>query len=180
MNSDTLSTPDQYIRLVAPNIDRDVPLSMSWLSGEVGRRTLMLMGVPANEITEPTWDGERKRIADFIDGQQQWNWMISYNEAIVGSIWVDLEFKNNTPAPSVHIMIGDPATRGKGVGSNVSQAVIEYLHNKGYNKIYSRHLASNVVAAALLGGLGFVPEGGVYTDSNELVWQNVELSFDKE
>jgi RimJ/RimL family protein N-acetyltransferase len=99
--------------------------------------------------------------------------MIQYQGKVVGSIWADLEQVGNVPAPAIHIMIGDPEARGKGVGFAAASKVIDHLHEKGFESIFSRHLASNGAASGLLKSLGFAQFGKQYTDEDGLEWQNV-------
>jgi hypothetical protein len=40
-----LATGDNSVRLVEPDVGRDVPLGLQWLAGVAGRETLRLMGV---------------------------------------------------------------------------------------------------------------------------------------
>lgn len=83
------------------------------------------------------------------------------------------------PAPAAHIMIGDSESRGQGVGAASTNAVVDYLKQQGEEKIYSRVLVKNTVASKLLEDNGFRSLGDIYTDSNDLQWQNVVLSVQK-
>lgn len=73
-------------------------------------------------------------------------------------------------------MIGDKDYRGKGIGKAAMGEIIQYINNDlNLHDIYSRHLASNKSAKALLGSFGFLDDGNTYTDNNKLEWQNVHL-----
>jgi RimJ/RimL family protein N-acetyltransferase len=174
----TLNTQNIDINLVPPNIERDAPLGVDWLSGNTGRDTLKLMGV-TDEYNKPsTLEEEKDRVKGFIDNTNQLNWMIQFKGNIVGSVWVDLKDSEYLPSPSVHIMIGDQSSRGNGVGTSSCKAVIEYLKNeKDYKKIYSRYLLLNSGSERLLTNLGFEKLGNIYADSDGLEWQNALLQL---
>ena len=177
MKTAPIETDDPNIRLIEPDIKRDAALGVEWLQGDIGRATLSSMGV-ADKDNKPTdIEFERRRIKGFIERADQLNWMIDYQGKVVGSIWVDLEKVGSVPAPAIHIMIGDPEMRGKGIGYTVTNKVIEYLQ-KGRNagNIYSRHLTMNSSASNLLGSLGFEHLGESYTDEDGLEFQNVVKS----
>lgn len=171
-----LDTKNSDVKLVIPNVKRDALISVGWLSSELGRQTLFLMGNAPQDIEPPTLKAEQQRIQDFINSTDQKTWMISYKNQIVGVVWADLKPTKYLPAPSVHIMIGDPGCRGQGVGKAAMGALIKYLQQDcTYDKIYSRHLVSNKAAAALLTHFGFVNLGEPYAEPNELKWQNAKL-----
>lgn len=72
--------------------------------------------------------------------------------------------------PSVHIMIGDPIYRGRGVGRSVMQSAIEYIRDVlEFTTINTRHLAKNIPVEALNQSLGFRKDGDIYVDKNNLV-----------
>jgi len=175
MKTIPLVTQNSALELVAPNVARDAPLSVAWLAGAEGRNTLALMGVPSNHNAPSTLEREKARIYTFIHTTEQLNWMLSYNGHIVGAIWVDLTASGNLPAPSVHIMIGEPEARGKGLGSAALKAVIAHLKTIHQNTVYSRHLVDNKNALQLLASAGFEPDGNPYTDPDGLTWQNVAI-----
>ena len=146
----------------------------------MGKQTLLLMGVPEDQLQEPSEDIERARISDFIELENQYNWMIQLDDKIVGAVWVDLEDTDHLKAPGIHIMIGDKAARGRGVGRSSIKAVIDFLYEeRDQDKIYSRHLTNNEAISNLLSELGFEPVGNEYSDSDGLEWQNVILSMRK-
>lgn len=177
MKAPTLETADPSIRLIEPDIERDARLGVAWLDGQVGRKTLELMGVPDKDNKPSSLDKERERVRGFIVNEDQLNWMIEADNKVVGSIWVDLHPTDEIPGPSIHIMIGDPEARGHGIGDTVTKSVINYLHEQGNSKIYSRRLTSNDNAAKLLSQNGFVELDIPYTDKDELTWQNVVLDL---
>lgn len=177
MKAVTLETGDPNIHLIEPDIERDALLGVEWLQGELGRATLSSMGVPDKDNKATDISYERERVKDFIERDDQLNWMIDYQGKVVGSIWVDLEQVGNLPAPAIHIMIGDPKMRGKGVGYAVTSKVIEYLQReRNAGSIYSRYLTKNSVASNLLGSLGFEKLGEPYTDDDGLEFQDVVKS----
>ena len=173
-----LETQSKDITLVTPDVERDAPLGVAWLAGDFGRETLKLMGV-TDEYNKPsTIEEEKQRVRNFIESTNQMNWMIQFKEKVVGSVWVDLDDTKYLPAPSLHIMIGDPTSRGHGVGKNACIAVLAYLkNNREYENINSRYLLLNQGSANLLDGLGFEKTGDQYSDSDGLEWQNVSLSL---
>lgn len=127
MKAPILETTDPNIHLIEPDIERDAQLGVAWLDGQVGRKTLELMGVSDKDNKASSLDDERERVRDFIEREDQLNWMIEANKNVVGSIWVDLESTNEVPGPAIHIMIGDPDARGRGIGDTVTKAVVNYI-----------------------------------------------------
>lgn len=168
----TLHTINPDVLLVEPNIERDAILGVQWLEGKLGRATLTSMGVADKDNKPTTLEYERERVRGFIDGQDQLNWMIEYRGKIVGSVWADLKQVGTVPAPAIHIMIGDPKARGKGIGFAATSKVTEHLEDLGFKSIYSRHLTKNNGASGLLQSLGFTKLGNPYTDDDGLEWQN--------
>lgn len=177
----TLKTPLAELELVAPDIERDAAVAVQWLSGDVGRNTLRLMGNPDSKIVAPTIEAEKQRIQEFIDlekQQKQLTWMIRFQNKIIGAVWVELQPTDHLPAPAIHIMIGNPAARGRGIGKNTFDAVISYLKHTGkYDALYSRHLTHNEVAGKLLEKSGFADTGEPYQDQDGLEWQNARLEL---
>lgn len=177
MKAPDLVTQNTHVRLIEPNVERDAPISVMWLDGELGRSTLKLMGVPDKDNHASDLEKEKERVEEFLETTEQLNWAIAYDDSVVGAIWVDLIEKEGVPAPSVHIMIGEPSMRGKGVGSASVKAVIDYLNDQGELQVFSRHLADNTAATTLLKDMGFEPVGTPQTDQDGLVWQNVQLDL---
>lgn len=174
MKTIPLETNNPNVHLVEPELERDAQLGVQWLHGDIGRNTLQLMGVSDEENKPTTLEQEKQRVAEFIEKPDQLNWMIEYEGKVVGSIWVDLEQKDSVPSPAIHIMIGDPSVRGKGIGFSATSKVVEYLEELGNKSIYSRHLTKNTGARSLLDTLGFKNAGEPYSDDDGLEWQNVE------
>ncbi len=167
------------IELVEPDIERDAPLGVLWLEGELGHSTMLLMGNPPEAIEPTTLEKERQRVKGFIESETQKTWMIRFENRIIGAIWLDLEPTEYLPgAPAVHIMIGDPSCRGKGVGSKAISEVISNLRRQGeHHTLYSRHMVANNAAKNLLTSLGFNKLGESYVDNDQLQWQNVSLKL---
>ncbi len=176
MKSVTLETSNPVVELVEPDVERDAALGVEWLHGELGHNTLSLMGVPDYDNKPTTLEAERERVKGFIENKDQLNWMIQYDGKVVGSVWADVVEHEGLPAPSVHIMIGDPDMRGRGVGLAAMGSVLEFLESQGNKTIYSRHLTENERAKALLESFGFEDAGDTYTDNDGLEWQNVQLT----
>ena len=178
MKTTVLETDNPNIHLIEPDIERDAALGVQWLEGELGRNTLSLMGVSAVDNKPTTLEQEKERVKDFIEKDNQLNWMISYEDKVVGSVWVDLEPSEHLQSPSVHIMIGSPEARGKGIGLSTIAAVIEHLQKQGYAQVYSRYITNNEGSKNLLGKLGFHELGAPYTDGDNLQFQNVVKEFE--
>ncbi|HSH55893.1 MAG TPA: GNAT family N-acetyltransferase [Candidatus Limnocylindrales bacterium] len=175
MKAPELKTKDASIKLIEPNVERDAELGVQWLNGESGRATLRSMGNTEEVIDTmlpATLEQEAERVRSFLVREDQLNWMIEYEGNVIGSVWVNLGDSKEVPGPSVHIMIGDPEMRGKGVGGSAISAVLEYLEEQGNKGIYSRHLTSNEGADKLLQSLGFVDVGEPYL-SDSLEFQNL-------
>lgn len=169
-----LTTPDEKVRLIRPDVGRDAPLSVQWLAGESGRLTLQLMGVPDADNHETTLEAERDRIGSFLGNNGELDWMIAYDGRVIGAIWVHTESTEYIAAPAVSIMIGDPDVRGKGVGYNSLVAVTKWLfEDPNTTAVYARHLVANAASKQLLQRAGFVDDGEPYVDADNLHWQNV-------
>ena len=173
MIAQNLKTTDPSITLVEPDLKRDPALGVKWLQGNLGFHTLSLMGVPDKDNKPTTLEAETERVRGFIEGKNQLNWMIQYQRKIVGLVWVDLSPWEGLPAPSVHIMIGDPEMRGKGVGTASMRSVLDYLENQGHATIYSRHLTFNDTVKKMLFSLGFEDAGIPHSDADGLEWQDL-------
>ncbi len=178
MKATQLETTNPKVHLIEPDVERDAPLSVAWLEGDIGRNTLRLMGVTEDKNKAPTLEGEKKRVQGFVNNPKQLNWAIQYDDKVVGAVWVDLEEVNSVEAPGIHIMIGDPQARGKGIGSSSMKAVIDYLREDDCLQVFSRHLADNTAAAKLLADQGFTPVGEPEPDNDGLIWQNVQLDLE--
>jgi RimJ/RimL family protein N-acetyltransferase len=173
-----LHTTVPGLELVKPDVDRDPPAAVGWLAGDAGRLTLRLMGNPEEHTGPTTLDIERERVQGFLDTRERLTWTLSLHGRPVGVIWIDLGPTDHVLAPAVHIMIGDPAARGHGVGRAALAAVIDHLSDADeHASLYSRHLTSNRPVTNLLRSAGFRNLGEPYVDSDGLRWQNVVLDL---
>lgn len=175
MKAPQIETENVAVKLIEPDIERDAKLGVQWLNGELGRVTMQSMGnsdESLETILPTTLELEVERVKNFINGENQLNWMIEHQGKVVGSVWVDLDDSDHLPSPSVHIMIGDPAMRGKGIGTSAMGAVLSHLEEQGYETVYSRHLTTNEGADKLLKIFGFTDVGNPYT-SESLEFQNL-------
>lgn len=167
------------IQLLHPDVERDAAFALSWFTRPEGKDTLLSMGNAESEIETPTLEGQCAIMREFLDlekNNQQITRAISIANKTIGFVWVELIENHGVMPPSVHIMIGDPEYRGKGLGKAAMQAAIEYVRDElKYRTIYSRHLVSNDAIAHLTKSLGFENDGMPYTDDNGLVWQNIKL-----
>jgi len=168
--------------LVAPNPKRDAPFALKWFTSEYGKETLLLMGNAESEIEPSTLESETATLQKFMDkeqNQEQLTWMIRDQDKTIGAVWIELVDTPEVKSPAIHIMIGDKDYRGKGIGKEVMGKIIQYINNNlNLRDIYSRHLASNKSAKALLKSFGFLDNGNTYIDKNELEWQNVHLHIE--
>ena len=169
------------VQLIAPDIKRDPPFAYGWFNQPRGRATLLSMGNAESEIEPATLTGEIETIQEFLflekEGQQITR-MIIYNGKTIGAVWIELFENHGVKPPSIHILIGDPDYRGRGIGSSVMQSAIDYVKNQlRYPVAYSRHLTSNVAVTKLNESLGFVKDGVQYTDDNGLEWQGIKLEL---
>ncbi len=167
--------------LEKPNPAKDAPFAVAWFAGDTGKGTLLSMGNAESEIVESTLDGETKKLEEFValeEQNKQVTWMIHADDKTIGAVWIELEDTDDVQAPAVHLMIGDGAYRGKGIGAAVLKDTLRYAYgNLPYADIYSRHLVSNAGAATLLKKAGFEPDEKPYNDANDLEWQNVKLTL---
>ncbi len=176
-----MQTDNPSIRLLPPDIDRDVPFALSWFQRPEGHATLLSMGNAEHEIAPSTTESETAIIGEFIKfekQQKQITRMIVVDDMTIGVVWIELEENHNVRPPSIHIMIGNPDYRGKGIGKSVMQAAINYIKNTLHlDTIYSRHLVDNIAVANLNESVGFEKDGLAYTDNNGLVWQNIKIDI---
>jgi len=174
-----MQTNDSTIQLLPPDIDRDAPFALSWFQRPEGHATLLSMGNAEHEIEPSTLESETAILREFIDLEQeekQITRMIIVDQKTIGVVWIELFENHNVQSPSIHIMIGNPDYRGKGIGKSVMQAAINYVRDTlNLNTIYSRHLANNMQVATLNKSLGFEKDGVPYTDNNGLVWQSIKM-----
>ena len=167
-----LETKKSGLRLVKPDVDRDAPLSVEWLADPHGRETLDLMGVAPRYNIASSLEAERKRVQDFLDKTDGYNWAIEFNGEVVGAIWYSLKPDDELPAGAISFMIGDVVSRGQGVGLAAADAVCDWLDDGERLWIYSRYLTKNNASKKLLERIGFTADGAVYTDADGLEWQN--------
>lgn len=173
-----LSLTNSAVKLIKPDVVRDAPLGVYWMANPHGRYTLRMMGVPDEDNRASTLAEETLRMRGFLDGNDQYNWMIEMDARIIGTIWIDLKPTHGQHAPSLSIMLGDPAVRGGEVGYSASLAVIEYLQSIGHTHVYSRHLTENRASEKLLQKLHFINDQEPYVDDEDgLNWQNVVLEI---
>jgi RimJ/RimL family protein N-acetyltransferase len=171
-----IETPDPNVRLVKPEVERDAQLGVDWLKGANGRQLLKLMGVATKDNKESTLEDEIARIRGFLMKKDQINWMISLEGKIIGSVWADLDATEYIGAPAVSIMLGDPESRGQGIGKVAAGSVVNFLTASDYPRVYGRYLVDNKASRAMLTGLRFVLDGLPYSDEDGLEWQNVFYS----
>lgn len=170
------SLPDLY--LTVPNIKNDPSVSLEWLVGKHGKETLLLMGNTEVNSQPSTLKAEEQRIRDFVTSTSQRTWSLYYVSKLVGAIWVDLKSSEYLAHPAIHIMIGDPSMRGKGIGQAAMEAIIKLLEQEGEHQVvYSRYLVENIGSAKLLEKVGFIKDGIEYTDVDGLRFQNVKRSL---
>jgi RimJ/RimL family protein N-acetyltransferase len=179
-NAGDLHTTITELLLSKPDPDRDASFAFTWFNSVSGRDTLLKMGNAPGEILIPTIEAETATIKEFLtleDEGKQKTWMLRLGEITIGAAWIDLVQNHGVKAPSVHLMIGDPAYREKGIGTATMHAMIAYLHDRGERVVYTRHLVSNEAVTSLTRSLGFLDDGNAYTDENGLIWQNIRLSL---
>lgn len=169
------------IQLLTPDVERDAEFAHAWLTRPEGRATLLSMGNAEHEIKEMTLEDHRQIMQEFLDfereGKQVTRVIVADNKTI-GVVWVGLYENHGVKAPSIHIMIGDPEYRGKGIGRIAMESMIDYARNSLKCKtMYTRHLANNVLVAKLNEALGFVKDGETYKDENGLEWQNIKCEL---
>lgn len=179
MNS--LPTVHQSLELVPPDPERDTPFAMQWFTGNAGKQTLLLMGNPEHTITPTSYEKEYGILSSFVEmerSDEQLTWMMCMDDKTIGAIWVELKDSEYLAAPAISVMIGNPEYRGRGLGKIAMNSVIDFLkQNRDFSVLYARRLVNNTGSAALLDSLGFVPEGEVYTDTDNLTFQNFQLSL---
>lgn len=169
------------IQLLIPSVERDAVFAHAWFARPEGRATLLAMGNAEHEITDMTLEDHRAIMQDFLDLERdgkQITRAIVCDTKTVGLVWLELYENHGVKAPSIHIMIGDPEYRGKGIGRIAMQSMLGYARDTlKYEMIYTRHLANNLPVAKLNEALGFVKDSKAYTDENGLEWQNIKQTL---
>jgi len=172
------TSPCSRLQLLPPNVERDAPFAHAWFMRSEGRATLLSMGNAESEIEESTLTRQKEIIQEFINleaSNRQITRMMVIDEKTIGVVWVELFENHGVKSPSLHIMIGDPNYRGRGIGHAVMEAALDYAKNSlRAPVIYSRHLANNLPIAKLNKTLGFEKDGATYKDKNGLEWQNIK------
>ena len=169
------------IQLLAPNVERDAVFAHAWFTRPEGRATLLSMGNAQHEIGDMTLQDHRQIMQEFLDfekeGKQITRVIVTDNKT-VGVVWIELYQNHGVKAPGIHIMIGDPDYRGKGIGRAAMEFMLGYARDTlKYETVYTRHLASNLPVARLNETLGFVKDGETYKDENGLEWQNIKRTL---
>jgi RimJ/RimL family protein N-acetyltransferase len=173
-----LTTDLAGLVLVRPNLAKDARIAVKWLVGSSGRETLRLMGKTDADNKPSSVAEEDERLRDFITSTKQDTWTIRYQDKTVGVVWINLDASKYLKAPSIHIMVGEPSVRGRGVGGAAIKTLINQLGRDGqYEYLYSRYLIDNLGSAKLLKGFGFIEDGKSYHDVDGLCFQNVRLSL---
>ena len=182
MNPEIFVSSNPTIKFIEPDIKRDSPFAVEWFNGPEGKDTQLMMGIPEKEIIKTTLELEEVKLQKFIDldkENKQITRMISVDHKTIGVVWIELIKNHNVEPASIHIMIGNPEYRRKGIGSTVMKDAVDYSHSLGHMKIYSRHVVENQNIAKVFKSLGFKNDGEHYHDEGKY-WQNVSKSFDEE
>ncbi len=167
------------LSLIKPNPKKDAPVSLLWLKGEHGRETMRLMGCIVPEGFEPSLKTEIKRLKLMAKSKNEIIRMISYKGRIVGALEIWRVQYDNVPAPSISILIGNPAMRGLRLGSKILASIERILSEIGNEIAYTRTLLSNVSSTDFFQKNGFVKAGSPYSDEYGLIWQNYQKILNK-
>lgn len=170
-----ISIAEQYIELISPEISH-ADISLEWVSGKDGRELLEKMGNNLPKDWTPSIEEERKRIEDFIHGENEVNWAIEYQGEIIGAVWLSLE-PDKLIGP--HIMIADKSVYGRGIATSVMQAVCGWaLTDKtgsasrfNHKELITRCRVDNVPIIRVNEKIGFKPTGETYKEDG-FTWQN--------
>lgn len=162
------------LSLIEPNPKKDATVSLLWLKGEHGRETMRLMGCIVPEGFEPSLKTEIKRLKLMAKSKNELIRMISYKGSIIGALEIWRVQYDHVPAPSISILIGNPAMRGLRLGSKILSTVEKILSDIGNEIAYTRTLLSNVGSTDFFERNGFVKIGAPYSDESGLIWQNYQ------
>ena len=132
------------------------------------------MGCLVPEGFEPNLKTETKRLKLMLRSKNELIRMIYYKGNIVGALEIWRVQYDNVPAPSISILIGNPAMRGLRIGSKILATVEKLLSDIGNEIAYTRTLLSNVGSTDFFERNGFVKIGAPYTDDSGLIWQNYQ------
>lgn len=167
--------------MAEPDPERDAPFALNWFLAPEGKRTLLSMGNPEHSIKSPTLEGEKETIRSFLELEKsgkQLTWMMRIDDKTIGAAWIELEQHGTVRAPSIHLMIGDVAYRGRGIGKGVMHFMTDYARSVlGADYVYSRNLVNNKKIAHINKTLGLVNDGEPYSDEDGLVWQNTKMKL---
>jgi RimJ/RimL family protein N-acetyltransferase len=142
------------LRLVAPDL-KYARASLMWVSDP---EVVKYMGMDFSDIS---FEGEQKRLQEIIDDKDAIHWMIEINGRVIGDINLSEISKTsaefNKKAGKLNYLLGERFFWGKGIGTAISKAVINWAFKQGeFEVVKSRAVPQNKASLSLLRTLGFV------------------------
>jgi RimJ/RimL family protein N-acetyltransferase len=166
------------LRLIEPKMSH-AALSLKWLRDDEASR---YMGADFSAVSLAT---EHQRIKDILSGTDNINWMITVDRKIIGAVEInkiaESSKKFGAPAGSLSILIGDRSQWGRGIGSAVLAAVIEWgFIERRFQCFLARALTVNTRSWHSLESLGFtyIDTTTEHEDGQVFEWRNYRLTKD--
>lgn len=141
------------LRLVEPRT-KHAAESLTWVSAP---DVVAYMGA---DFSNPTLEGERKRIEEVLQNKDEYSWMIELRGNIIGNSAIN-NIKASTEkfgvkAGNLVILIGDTHAWGKGIGTSVCRAILDWAFNEAeFEAMGARALQENAACIRTLQKLGF-------------------------
>ncbi|MDK9870406.1 MAG: GNAT family N-acetyltransferase [Staphylococcus equorum] len=138
-----------------------------YLSVPFNEELLRMYGSEINSETEKQESGAKLLIAKII--ANPYEWVIDYDNLFIGQARLTLDETNNKSKFAIGIF--NPQFWNRGIGTQVTQHILEYAFNDlGLHKVYLRVLSYNYRAINSYKNAGFIIEGsdreGSYINGN--------------
>lgn len=148
---------DHPLRLITPD-EVHAKESLAWVQDrEVGK----YMGADFSNVS---LEGETERLKEIMANQDGYNWLIEYDETVIGNININ-EIKATSEefgvkAGSLNYILGVRELWGNGIVSSATNAVLDWAFEKNdFKVIKSRVVPQNKGSIAVLQKAGFVEYG---------------------
>ncbi len=170
-----LST-EPAIVLREPYLD-DAAASLSWVSAS---DVVQYMGA---DFPEPSIEKENERIKEILSDLKQYSWMIERNGELIGNVCIHSVEEQPKKTGILTVLIGNKEDWGKGIGTKVCAAVIEWAFMEtGFDELTARALQENIPSIKTLQKLGFTETGTEpyegLVHGQKTIWRNFRIAQD--
>ena len=166
------------LRLIQPDFEHTEP-SLLWVKDN---GVVQYMGV---DFPTPTAEGERRRIEEILENQDEYSWMIEMDGEVIGNVCInsieEQTKKYGQKAGSLTFLVGDKNFWGKGIATKACKAVLDWAKRNGFQMMSARALQENIGSIKTLVKLGFIqtttdPYDGLVAGESS-VWHNFERTL---